>query len=233
MQELCQRSLWLGAYVPGWAQNDSAKFQSHEFESITYLLHFAVFVRPNGRLDLRSNGLTRSKMRSLVAVGHDSGRKVLLVVGGEGASEGLRIAWNSKNLTRTVRTLINLVEMYGYDGIDLDWEPFPRLDAQLYVEAIKSLRRNLDEISRRRTGTRVLSAAIEVDINDPVYMRSLTQSLASIRGYLDQVNLRNCLLYGTIRLSILVEAHLSMDSELLMQTRQFAPSLSPGFNPIN
>src|SRR5215469_2247333 len=135
MQELCQRSLWLGAYVPGWAQNDSAKFQSHEFESITYLLHFAVFVRPNGRLDLRSNGLTRSKMRSLVAVGHDSGRKVLLVVGGEGASEGLRIAWNSKNLTRTVRTLINLVEMYGYDGIDLDWEPFPRLDAQLYVEA--------------------------------------------------------------------------------------------------
>jgi chitinase len=190
MQEACPGPHWVGAYVPGWAQEGSAQFQDHEFDSITYLLHFAVFVRPNGRLDLRSNELTPNKMRDLVAQGHHSGRKVLLVVGGERADKGLRIAFSPKNLTHTVQTLANLVETYGYDGIDMDWEPFPTRDAQLYAEAIKSLRRSLDELSARRNRTRiVLSAAIEVDLNDEPYMRSLTQNLADLRQYLDQINL--------------------------------------------
>jgi len=189
-QEACPGLRWVGAYVPGWAQEDSAQFQDHEFDSITHLLHFAVFVRPNGRLDLRSNELTPDKMRDLVARGHRSGRKVLLVVGGERASKGLRIACRPKNLARTVQTLANLVETYGYDGVDLDWEPFPTQDAQLYAEAIKGLRRSLEEISTRHNRTRiVLSAAVEVDLNDELYMRSLTQNLADLRQYLDQINL--------------------------------------------
>lgn len=189
-QEACRGPHWVAAYVPGWAQEDSAQFLDHQFSSITYLLHFAVFVRPNGSLDLRSNELTPNKMRDLVAQGRHSGRKVLLVVGGERADQGLRIACSPKNLTHTVETLANLVETYGYDGIDMDWEPFPTLDAQLYAEAIKSLRRSLDEISARRNHTRiVLSAAIQVDLNDEPYMRSLTQSLAALRPYLDQINL--------------------------------------------
>ena len=190
MQEACPGLHWVGAYVPGWAQEDSAQFQDHEFDSITHLLHFAVFVRPNGNLDLRSNELTPNKMRDLVAQGHRSGRKVLLVVGGENADKGLRIACSPKKLTHTIQTLAKLVQTYGYDGIDMDWEPFPTGDARLYAEAIKSLRRSLDEISALRNHTRiVLNAAIEVDINDEPYMRSLTQNLARLKHHLDQINL--------------------------------------------
>jgi chitinase len=189
-QEDCAGPHWVGAYVPGWAQEGSAQFQDYEFDSITYLLHFAVFVRRNGSFDLRSNELTPNKMRDLVAQGHHSGRKVLLVVGGERANKGLRIACSPKNLTHTVRTLVNLVETYGYDGIDMDWEPTSARDAQLYAEAIKSLRTSLDEISARRNHTRmVLSTAIEVDLNDDRYMQSLTQILSHLRPYLDQINL--------------------------------------------
>ena len=189
-QDACPRPHWVGAYVPGWAQEDSAQFQGHEFDSITHLLHFAVFVRPNGSLDLRSNELTPNNMRDLIAQGHHSGRRVLLVVGGERADKGLRIACSPKNLPHTVQTLANLVETYGYDGIDMDWEPFPTRDAQLYAQAIKRLRKSLDEISVRRNRTRiVLSAAIEVDLNDEPYMRSLPQILADLRQYLDQINL--------------------------------------------
>jgi chitinase len=190
VQEACPGPHWVGAYVPGWAQENSAQFQDNEFNSVTHLLHFAVFVRPDGSLDLRSNELTPDKMKDLVARGHYSGRKVLLVVGGERANQGLRIACSPKNLAHTVQTLANLVETNGYDGIDLDWEPFPAADAQLYAEVIKSLRKCLEEISSRRSRTRiVLSAAIEVDLNDEPYMRSLTQSLADLRQYLDQINL--------------------------------------------
>jgi chitinase len=189
-QEACPRPHWVGAYIPGWAQEDSAQFRDHEFDSITHLLHFAVFVRPNGSLDLRSNELTPDKMRDLIAQGHHSGRKVLLVVGGERADKGLRIACSPKNLPHTVQALANLVERYGYDGIDMDWEPLPARDAQLYAEAIKSLRKSLDEIFARSNRTRaVLSAAIEVNLNDELYMRSLTQTLADLQQYLDRTNL--------------------------------------------
>jgi GH18 family chitinase len=181
---------WVGVYVPGWAQEDSAQFREHEFDSINHLLHFAVFVRPDGQLDLRSNELTPDKMRALVTQGHQSGRKVLLVVGGEKADKGLRIACSPKNLTKFAQTLGDLVESYGYDGIDLDWEPFPTRDAQLYTEAVKSLWRKLGEISARRNGNRMaLTAAIEVHLNDRPYIRSLTQNLANLRQYLDQINL--------------------------------------------
>ncbi len=181
---------WIAAYVPGWAQEDSAQFQESEFVSITHLLHFAVFVSPSGKLDLHGNELTPEKMRSLIAQGHQTGRKVLLVVGGERADAGLRVACSPKNLARTVQTLGNLVESYGYDGIDLDWEPFPTRDARLYAEAVKSLWTKLEEISARRNRSRlVLTAAIEVDLNDEPYMRSMIQSVANLRPYLDQINL--------------------------------------------
>jgi chitinase len=180
---------WVGAYVPGWAQDDSAQFQAREFESINYLLQFGVYVRPHGRLDLRSNELTPNKMRALVAEGHASGRKVLLVVGGEGADTGLRIACSPKNLTHTIQALSSLVESYGYDGIDMDWEPFPAANAPLYAQAIQSLRKSLDGIAGRRSRPLVLSTAIEVDLNDEPYMRSLTENLAELSRYLDQINL--------------------------------------------
>jgi len=189
-QEACPGPHWVAAYVPGWAQQESAQFRNHEFASITHLLHFAVFVRPNGSLDLRSNELTPDKMKAFVAQGHRSGRKVLLVAGGEKADKGLRIACSPSNLARTVRTLADLVETYGYDGIDLDWEPFPARDPQLYAQAIKSVRKSLEEISARRNSARTfLSAAVEVDLNDEPYMGSLTQTLADLRPYLDQINL--------------------------------------------
>lgn len=181
---------FVAAYVPGWAQDDSAQFQEGEFASITYLLHFAVFVEADGKLDLRGNELTPGKMRSLIAQGHQGGRKVLLVVGGEGSKKGLRVACSPNNLAKTVQALGNLVESYGYDGIDLDWEPLPAEDAPLYAEAVKSLRKRLDEIAARgNRGHMLLTAALEVYLNDERYMSSLTQSVTNLRPYLDQVNL--------------------------------------------
>jgi GH18 family chitinase len=52
------------------------------------------------------------------------------------------------------------------------------------------LRKRLDEIFERRKQTRsILTAAIEVDLNDAAYMRSLTQTLAELQQDLDQINL--------------------------------------------
>src|ERR1035437_3989033 len=119
-QDACPRPHWVGAYVPGWAQEDSAQFQDYEFDLITHLLHFAVFVRPNGSLDLRSNELTPNNMRDLIAQGHHSGRKVLLVVGGERADKGLRIACSTNGEREPLHDSRFIVVIFWTSAISLE-----------------------------------------------------------------------------------------------------------------
>ena len=169
------KQLWVGAYVPGWNQPHLDPRNDHLFDAITHFLHFAVFVRPgDGSLDLQANELTPSKMRALVAAAHEAGKQALLVVGGEGAAPGLRIASSPERLPNTVKSILSLMDRYGYDGIDVDWEPLAPQDADLYSSFIESLRKSLDQTALHHRGPRLaLTTAIEVNLNNANYMASL------------------------------------------------------------
>ena len=118
------QQLWVGAYVPGWNQQRLDPRNDHLFDAITYFLHFAVYLRASdGSLELQRNELTPSKMRALVGAAHGAGKQALLVVGGEGAAPGLRIASSPERLPHTLESILSLVDRYGYYGIDVDWEP--------------------------------------------------------------------------------------------------------------
>jgi len=138
--------LWVGAYVPGWNQQRLDPRNDHLLDGITHFLHFAVYVRPSDvSLDLQTNELTPSKMRAMVRAAHGAGKQALLVVGGEGAAPGLRIACSPERLPNTLKSILSLIDRYGYDGIDVDWEPLAPQDADLYSSFIESLRKSLDQ----------------------------------------------------------------------------------------
>jgi chitinase len=185
------QQLWVGAYVPGWSQQRLDPSNDHLLDSITHFLHFAVFVRPsNGSLDLHANQLTPSKMRALVRSAHAAGKQALLVVGGEGAAPGLRIAASSERLPRTLKSLLSLVDCYGYDGIDVDWEPLAPQDADLYTSFIAGLRNSLDQTALlHRRPKLTLTTAIEVNLNGADYMASLVSTLRKLADKLDRINL--------------------------------------------
>jgi chitinase len=185
------KHLWVGAYVPGWNQERLASKGDHRLDAITHFLHFAAYFRPeDGDLDLRTNGLTPSKMRALVSDAHRAGKQALLVVGGEGAASGLRIATGPSRLQDTVRSIRSLVDRYGYDGIDVDWEPLPPADTELYSTFVESLRSELDQAALARQRSRLLlTTAIEVNLNNREYMTSLVRTLRRFDEKFDQINL--------------------------------------------
>jgi len=185
------KQLWVGAYVPGWNQPRLDPKNDHLLDAITHFLHFAVYVRPgDGSLDLQANELTPSKMRALVGAAHEAGKQVLLVVGGEGAAPGLRIASGPEHLPNTLKSILSLVDRYGYDGIDVDWEPLAPLDADLYSSFIEGLRKSLDQTALLHRRPRLaLTTAIEVNLNNADYMASLVSTLRNLDEKLDRINL--------------------------------------------
>ena len=185
------KQLWVGAYVPGWNQQRLDPKNDHLLDAITHFLHFAVYVRASdGSLELQTNGLTPSKMRALVGAAHGAGKQALLVVGGEGAAPGLRIASSPERLPNTLKSILCLVDRYGYDGIDVDWEPLGPQDAELYSSFIESLRKSLDQTALHHRRPRLgLTTAIEVNLNNNDYMVSLVRTLHKLDEKVDRINL--------------------------------------------
>ena len=185
------KQLWVGAYVPGWNQPRLDPKNDHLLDAITHFLHFAVFVRASdGSLDLQTNELTPSRMRALVGAAHGAGKQALLVVGGEGAAPGLRIASSPERLPNTLKSILSLMDRYGYDGIDVDWEPLAPQDADLYSSFIESLRNSLDQMALHHRRPRLgLTTAIEVNLNNNDYMVSLVRTLHKLDEKVDRINL--------------------------------------------
>ena len=185
------KQLWVGAYVPGWNQQRLDPRNDHLLDAITHFLHFAVYVRPSdGSLDLQTNELTPSKMRALVRAVHGAGKQALLVVGGEGAAPGFRIASSPERLPNTLKSILSLMDRYGYDGIDVDWEPLAPQDADLYSSFVESLRKSLDQTALAHRRPKLgLTTAIEVNLNKDDYMASLVRTLHKLVEKFDRINL--------------------------------------------
>lgn len=61
--------------------------------------------------------------RSAVGAAHAAGRKAILMVGGAGELAGWQAAASDAHRAAFVTNLLADVDAYGYDGLDLDWEP--------------------------------------------------------------------------------------------------------------
>lgn len=56
--------------------------------------------------------------------------------------------------TQFAQSCINIIEDYGLDGIDVDWEyPKDGTEAQNYVELLRVCRQHLDELASRKNET--------------------------------------------------------------------------------
>jgi chitinase len=184
------KQLWVGGYVPGWKQARFDLKNDRGFEAVTHLLHFAVyFGSEDGGLDLRANELTPAKTRAIVNAAHSAHKKVLLVVGGQGARPGLRVATAPARLQETLVSILAFLQRYRYDGIDIDWEPLPPADTELYASFVEGLRRELDRAALAPGRKLLLTTAIEVNLNDQEYMNALLETLRKLDRNLDQINL--------------------------------------------
>lgn len=111
---------WVSGYYAGW-QSSYLPPGSIDFTAITQLIHFSIYPTGGANFDGTANGMTPASMTQTVQLTHAAGKKILLCVGGYGAD--FRDAVSPAYRNQSVAALVGTMTTYGYDGLDIDWEP--------------------------------------------------------------------------------------------------------------
>ena len=141
-------SRWVLGYYVGY-EPDLYPIGDVDFSAITHLM--VGRARPTAGGDVTTdfdiddvNGPVWA--HAAVNAAHAAGRKAVLMVGGAGEIDGWRSAASSANRDFFVGQLIAKADEFGFDGLDLDWEPLEdgdRADFQALAQALRSARPGL------------------------------------------------------------------------------------------
>lgn len=175
--------LWVTGYYPGYEQS-AMPASNIDFTTITHVIHFALVPNSDGSLNSGANNITLSGASNLVALAHAKGRKALVCVGGANSETGFQGATKASNLPTFIKNLTNFVATYGYDGLDLDWEPLPASDANQYTNLVYGVRTALNGLAQRKLLT--VAAAAYPAFGDPAASEAIM--FASLQGQFDQIN---------------------------------------------
>lgn len=156
-----------------------------DYSAVTHIIHFSVVPNSDGTLNSGDNDISTANSSDLVSRAHGTGVKVLFCVGGASSETAFQGAASAANLPVFINNLTNFMAARGYDGLDIDWEPFPSSDAQLYTNLVIGLRTALNQFPSHK----YLTVAAEAY---PPYGDSATaeyQIYAAIQSQLDQINI--------------------------------------------
>lgn len=156
-----------------------------DYSAVTHVIHFSVVPNPDGTLNTSDNDITAANSSDIVSHAHAAGIKVLICVGGANSESEFQSAASATNLPVFINNLTNFMASRGYDGLDIDWEPFPSSDAQLYTNLVIGLRSALNTFAQPK----YLTIAAEAY---PPYGDSATAEYlmyAAIQSRLDQLNI--------------------------------------------
>ncbi|QFU91314.1 glycosyl hydrolase family 18 protein [Amycolatopsis sp. YIM 10] len=123
-------------YMPSWSGN----VNSIQYGKLTHINYAFVLPNSNGSLQAVPDP---GKLSSLVTQGHNNGVKVSLAIGGwndgnDSAFEAL--AANSGSRTTFVNSVVNVVNQYNLDGVDIDWEyPDPGTSGNNFTALMQQL----------------------------------------------------------------------------------------------
>jgi chitinase len=173
---------WSQGYWTPWG-NPGIPATAIEWGGLTHIVHAWALVRSDGSLDLDTQRIS-SDGPTLVSNAHANGVKALLGVGQPywlGQTTNLQTAITN-NRAGLVNNIINAMNAYGFDGVDLDWEPFSGSTNGGALQAFASDLRN-------RLGT-AKTLSVAAIVNDYAFW-------GSVQGYFDRIGAMTYDLTGT------------------------------------
>ncbi|MEU7527139.1 glycosyl hydrolase family 18 protein [Saccharothrix sp. NPDC042600] len=123
-------------YLPSWSGN----VNNVQYSKLTHINYAFALPNANGTLQAIPDP---GKLSALVNLGHAAGVRVSLAVGGwnngdDSAFEAL--AANASSRTTFVNSVVEVVNQYGLDGVDIDWEyPDPGVSAANFTALVQQL----------------------------------------------------------------------------------------------
>ncbi|HOX58265.1 MAG TPA: glycoside hydrolase family 18 protein [Candidatus Paceibacterota bacterium] len=173
--------VWTTGYYPAYRQAAMPASQV-DFSALTHVIHFSIAPNSDGSIDTSINSMTPARSIDVVTKAHAAGRPVLISVAGSG-SGGFIGATASPNRATFIANLLDFMDAYSYDGIDIDWEPLNTSEANQYTNFVKELRLALNAFEPRRLLT--------------VATAQQPRWFAALQSEFDQINLMTYSLSGT------------------------------------
>lgn len=137
---------WVTNYYAAWTAFNAVPVRETDLDYSTGT-HWVMFTRgpqANGTFDPAGSGITPERDLAFVQGAHAAGAKAIIGTGGWGSDySGVVSPGNRAN---AVAAIVKLMDDYGYDGVDLDWEPVPASQAanfRAFVQALKAARPNM------------------------------------------------------------------------------------------
>ncbi len=180
---VARAGMWSTGYYPGWEQGGMSA-SNIDFTALSHVIHFSLVPTASGTLNSSGNSITTGNSADIITHAHAAGTKVLICVGGASTETQFQGA-TSNHLAAFINSLTNFMASRGYDGIDIDWEPLPASDAQLYTNLVNGLRSALDEFPQHKLLTAAVGAYPPFD--DPPTAQYLM--FASLQNQFDQINI--------------------------------------------
>ena len=138
---------WSTGYYAGWAQGGYPVTKIN-WKSYTHMCHFSATPNNQGVVSL-SMGINDARAKEFVAEAKKNNVKSILCVGGAGTGGNFQAASANATIRATfIKNMIALMQKYGYDGLDMDWEEIGGKNAE-YQALHKELRIELDKITPR------------------------------------------------------------------------------------
>lgn len=118
-----------------------------DYPALTHIVHFAVLPKSDGTFEDTSLGYVTTYAADLIQTAHQNGVKVLLGIAQSSSGGDFRNATKPDTVDAFIANIMNLVNTYGYDGVDLDWES--KIDTTQFGNLVTGLRAQLDGLPVR------------------------------------------------------------------------------------
>jgi hypothetical protein len=141
IEAFSQTAPWVTVYYAGWDKWNAVPVSETDLD-YSCGTHWVSFTHGPGNGSFSSADWDATREKAFVDLAHAAGKKAIYGTGGWGADYTGIVS----NVTASVAFVVNIMDTYGYDGIDLDWEPIPSGQAtnfKAFVMALKAAKPNI------------------------------------------------------------------------------------------
>jgi chitinase len=167
------QSHWVTAYYAGWAKWNPTPVDipQIDFTCATHWVLFEMNPTSSGTFDGTNSGIDSTRLRQFATAVHAAGKKAIIGTGGWGSDYTGAVT----NAATSISFLTGIMKTYGFDGVDIDWEPVPPAQYANFSTWVQRLKAAMLAINPQATLT---AAALGFD-----------QGLVNSQQYIDQINM--------------------------------------------